>query len=252
MIQLLKKTKDVLSFYRFLRFRKGFGVHSPFAFNLITNVIEEKYPYYSYERIDIVRRQLLQNGALLGTTGMSVGRATAKFGIRKSHGQLLFRLANYFKPKQILQIGTGMGLSTLYLTAYSSHVHCIALEEDPGQAEWTHWCLERMGKRNVKVKQGSYDSLLSNTLAHLGTVDFLFFNVPEKAEALYSYFEMSLEHIQPGTVLLIEEIRKSQMMENFWYQVKAHPAVVVTFDLYHLGLVFFNKKMYRKDYTVYF
>jgi len=31
-----------------LRTAKGFGVHSPFAFNFITNVLFEKYSYYAY------------------------------------------------------------------------------------------------------------------------------------------------------------------------------------------------------------
>ena len=252
MIQLLKKTKDVILFYRFLRFRKGFGVHSPFAFNLITNVIDEKCAYYAYDRIDIVRRQLLQNGAPLGTTRMSVGRATARYGIRKSHGQLLFRLANYFKPKQIVQVGTGMGLSTLYLTGYSAHVQCISLEEDPARAEWARWCLERMGKRHVRVERGDYESLLPKALAQFETVDFLFFNAPERATELYGMFEKCVGHIQPDTVLVVEGLRASRAMQDFWERVKAHPATVLTFDLYHVGLVFFNKKMYRKDYIVYF
>lgn len=252
MIQLLKKTKDVILFYRFLRFRKGFGVHSPFAFNLITNVIDERCAYYAYDRIEIVRRQLLQMGAPLGTTGMSIGRATARYGIRKSHGQLLFRLANYFKPKQIVQVGTGMGLSTLYLTGYSAHVQCISLEEDPARAEWARWCLERMGKRHVRVERGGYESLLPKALAQFETVDFLFFNAPERATELYGMFEKCVEHIQPDTVLVVEGLRASRAMRDFWERVKAHPATVLTFDLYHVGLVFFNKKMYRKDYIVYF
>lgn len=39
--------------YRSIRYRKGFGVHSPFVFNLITKVIEEKCSYYSFYDIEL-------------------------------------------------------------------------------------------------------------------------------------------------------------------------------------------------------
>lgn len=45
---------------RRLRHRRGFGVHSPFAFNLITKVIEENFMYYSYAEIEQIRREKLQ------------------------------------------------------------------------------------------------------------------------------------------------------------------------------------------------
>ena len=45
--------------YRSIRYRKGFGVHSPFVFNLITKVIEEKCSYYSFYDIELLRKQLL-------------------------------------------------------------------------------------------------------------------------------------------------------------------------------------------------
>ena len=48
------------------RHRCGYGVHSPFAFNLITQVIYESTPYYKYrdgnraEKTGSTERQLLE------------------------------------------------------------------------------------------------------------------------------------------------------------------------------------------------
>ena len=109
--------------YRSIRYRKGFGVHSPFVFNLITKVIEEKCSYYSFYDIELLRKQLLQT--------RSIGEIVKREAIRPKHGALLFRLTNYFKSRNILQIGTTMGLSTLYLTSYATGLRCIVLENIP-------------------------------------------------------------------------------------------------------------------------
>ena len=110
--------------YRSIRYRKGFGVHSPFVFNLITKVIEEKCSYYSFYDIELLRKELLfregeitypdrQNKGKRKTR--SISEIVKRESIRPKHGALLFRLTNYFKSKNILQIGTTMGLSTLYI-----------------------------------------------------------------------------------------------------------------------------------------
>ena len=250
MIRILNKGKEIILLYRFLRFRKGFGVHSPFAFNLIINVIDERYGYYCYDTIELVRRQLCQNQLPFGDGRQSVGRAAVKLAIRPAHGRLLFRLANYFKPKRLLQIGCGMGISTLYMTAYSSHLRCIVLEEDPAKAEWAQWSYKKAGGRNLKLEAGKYETHLCKALQQLGKVDFVFFNAG--LPNVYDLFLSCMEYITSDTVIVLEGLRDSQAMRNCWKQIKQHPDVVLTFDLYHIGLVFFNKKLHRKDYIVYF
>ena len=63
-----------------IRKRKGYGVHSPFAFDLVTNVLYNKEKYYAYEEMD------------RGLRWWEKGRV-------KSMRHLAFRLANYQEPR---------------------------------------------------------------------------------------------------------------------------------------------------------
>ena len=70
---------------RKLKHRKGFGVHSPFAFAIITEVIEEKLPYYAYSSMQ--------------------RRYDKKSNIPFKVVCLLFRLANRFHCRNIAILG---------------------------------------------------------------------------------------------------------------------------------------------------
>lgn len=47
-----------MGYPRFMR-RRGFGVHSPFAYRFITEVIGERYAYYDYARLSTENDRLL-------------------------------------------------------------------------------------------------------------------------------------------------------------------------------------------------
>ena len=151
--------RKTILFYRFLRYRKGFGVHSPFAFALITRVINERWGFYCYDDIELIRRQLVHKGS----TGV-------RREIKCSHGQLLFRVVNYFKPKRILQIGSPAGIATLYLTSYASDIQCIALEADAESARETAWCVRKYAHAPAEVLTGDYKETLPQALQKLGTL----------------------------------------------------------------------------------
>ena len=42
------------------RYRCGYGVHSPFAFSLITDVIYEKMPYYAYSSLKKEQKKMIR------------------------------------------------------------------------------------------------------------------------------------------------------------------------------------------------
>ena len=79
---------------RRFRHRCGYGVHSPFAFNLITQVIYENTPYYKYKDLAAEQKKLAPQ---------KDGRW--KYESKKVK-RLLFRLVNYIQPDTIVDAGT--------------------------------------------------------------------------------------------------------------------------------------------------
>ena len=199
--------------YRSIRYRKGFGVHSPFVFNLITKVIEEKCSYYSFYDIELLRKQLLFN---------------------------------------ILQIGTTMGLSTLYLTSYATGLKCIALENVPEFATIARQAFAKEGRNPVDLRIGNYKDLLPQALNDINSLDFVFFNTLYEQHNNLWLFNECMKYAHNDTVFVFEGIKASRKMRELWEEICACPEVTVTLDLYSLGIVLFNKKLHKRDYIVYF
>lgn len=262
-MQILPKAntlrKSVL-LYRGLRYRRGYGVHSPFVFNLITKVIEERCSYYSFNDIELIRKQLLfrdeaipyrdrrQAGKMRSRT---IGDIVSREAIRPKQGALLFRLANYFKPQNILQVGTSVGLSTLYLTSYATGLRCIALEECPELATVARITLEKAARNPVDLRTGDYRELLSGALKELGKVDFVFFNALSDQPNNVWLFNECTKQAHDGSVFVFEGIKSNRKMRELWKHIGTHPDVTVTVDLYSMGIVFFNKKLHKRNYIVY-
>ena len=233
--------------YRKLFCRKGFGVHSPFLFDLITNVIEETYHYYAFDDIASVRLQLLQNEQLIqyGDRRITVKKAVQRYGISQKEGMFLFRLANHCKPQTILSVGSSMVLAPLCLTRYDSSVRCITLEREQDVAEVARHFLKHPA---FTIKTGSYQALIPESIGELQRIDCVFIG---KDAGVYDWdmvFEQCASSICDTTFFVLDGIRSSTGKQQYWTQFRQHPRVTVAIDLYDLGLLFFQPKLHKMFY----
>lgn len=262
-MQILPKAntlrKSVL-LYRGLRYRRGYGVHSPFVFNLITKVIEERCSYYSFNDIELIRKQFLFRDDVISCPDRrrkgqmrhyTTGQLVAREAIKPKQGALLFRLANYFQSKNILQLGTAAGLSTLYLTSYATGLRCIALENRPELASVARSVFEKGARNPVDLRTGDYRELLPGALEELEKVDFVFFNALSEQPDNVWLFNKCMKQAHDGSVFVFEGIKANRKMRELWKYIGGHPDVTVTVDLYSMGIVFFNKKLHKRNYIVY-
>lgn len=229
-------------FYERIRHIKGHGIHSPFVYNLITKVIEERCRYYCFDDIELIRKQLLFKE-----------RNVAKHkAISPKHGALLFRLTNYFQPRNIIQIGATIGLSTLYLTSYSSELNCISLENNPEYTSISAWTYNKAAKRNIDLREGDYTESLPQALEDIKHPDFIFFNFRHEQTDILCLFNKCMEYIHNDTFFVFEGIRNNHQIQEFWKQICDYPEITVAIDLRSIGIIFFNKKLHKRKYAICF
>ena len=147
---------------------------------------------------------------------------------RRKVNRLLFRLVNYFRPKSLIEVGIGNGASISYMRAASRTMDSVTLK----------------GRDRDKTLLQ-----LTKKLEELKSVDCLHIaHTPFYQEV----FEEALPYVQPDSWFIIGGIYESQEKRKWWKEVVADERVGITFDLYDIGLVFFNKNRYKQHYIVNF
>jgi len=83
----------------------GFGIHSPYAYRFVREVWRQPAPYYAYNGL----------GDLIATVRQGTARRQRREMdlIAQREARLLFRVTNFFNPRNILQIGAATGIESL-------------------------------------------------------------------------------------------------------------------------------------------
>lgn len=212
-----------------IRHHRGHGIHSPFVFNLITKVIEEKTPYYKY--LDI--QEYIENSPHLNEK------------ITK-YNKLGFRLSNYFNSKNILEIGSGEGLNTLYLTAPHQDLKCTCIETDLNKAKLANTIYSRWNRKidlytdsNISFIEGKYDCIYINLKNYtLFTKD--------------SLLSLLKRTVSTETYVIINGIRTNKKSQMLWIDLDDIEGRTAKLDLFHIGILFFDKKLYKWNYQISF
>ena len=230
--------------FRKLFYSGGYGVHSPFVFRLIKYVIgEKKCAYYAYDDMEMLRRKLKH---------FPETRTVEKQTISKKKGELLFRLANEFQPRLILQVGAMQGMAALYMTAYSKKTRCQLWESNDLQADLTEKVLKMAATTQVDLRRGKYKSLFVQELFDVKQVDCFYFHLSDDMEELQEVLQHCFSSARTDAVLIIDDIRVCKAMKTLWKELIQSEKVTVSIDLYDIGILLFNKKYNKKHYTVYY
>lgn len=244
--------------------KKGFGIHSPFLFHLVSEIINDFTPYYCYEPIENQRQRLLSDNTKITVTDLGLGSKSLKQNTRKISNiaktslktrrlaQLIFRIVNYFQPNTLLELGTSLGITTSYLASFSSQSKVISIEGCPEIGRYAKQTFDILHLNNIDLKIGNINTQLLASLHELKTVDFVFFDGNHKKEATLQYFKQCLDFINPKTVFVFDDIYLTDEMQEAWQEIIHNEKVSASLNLYYMGLVFFRLGMSREHLKIRF
>lgn len=168
------------------------------------------------------------------------------------YAQLLFRLVNYFQPKTILELGTSLGISTLYLAMANSKTKVISIEGSETIATLARENFKLLNVENIELIIGNFDKVLPAQLQKINCADFVFFDGNHRKTPTLSYYEQCLHYAHNNSVFVFDDIHWSQEMEEAWQTIKQHPRVTITIDLFFMGLVFFKTEQAKEHFVLRF
>ena len=127
--------------------------------------------------------------------------------VSPTQGKLLHLMARMCGAKNILEIGTLAGYSTIWLArALPAGGHVITLEMDPKHAEVSRRNFAMAGfARVIELRLGkALESLEKLAAESRGPFDLIFIDADKKS--IPEYFEWSLRLSRPGSVIVVDNI----------------------------------------------
>ena len=250
---------------KYLRFllkaNNQYGVHSPFVYQLITKCFYKKTPKnlwrkYLNAKQDVFNQQKKNKVSdfdvrfkILKNNERQVSKAMKVAGISNKKAKILIKTISYFKPKNILEIGTSLDLESTAIKTGSENITITTLESCPKTSLVKQELFEKNNFNAIKILSGdSSKTLLKYTQNK--QFDCVFFGRNQTKQATLNYFEECLNTIHNRSFFIFDAIYWTEEMQEAWLTIKKHPKVTVTIDVFYFGIVFFRKEQTKEHFKI--
>ena len=239
---------------------KGHGIHSPFVFDFIKNILNDKSGYPEYKIVEELRNKLVKDKTVIEVKDLGAGSLVSKSTKRsissiarhavkpRKYAQLLFRIARYYQSQAIIELGTSLGITSTYLSLAGQQSELSTLEGVPAIADIANKNFDNLGLKNIKLIRGNFDDTLIRTLEKFSTLDLAYIDGNHRQEPTERYFSYLLPKIHNNSIVIFDDIHWSRAMDEAWKNIKDHSAVRCSIDLFFIGIIFFRSEFKEKQH----
>jgi len=250
------------SYLRFLvESTNQYGVHSPFVYAYMTQGLLENINDSDGKSLNKFRKSLKSNDSIIHVKDFGAGSRVFKnsdrkvsqiaktAGISQTRSKKLYKTVRHFNPKNILELGTSLGMATAAISLAAPKAKIDTLEGCPQTAGIAQSMFDRFGMQNINMHIGEFNSTLPNLLKK-NSYDLVFFDGNHQKEATLNYFEMCLKAAHKNSVFIFDDIHWSWEMEEAWSEIRENERVTLSIDTFQWGLVFFHPGREKEHFVL--
>jgi len=234
------------------RHRKGHGIHSPFLFRLITEVMENKghfsvYPVLKDAAVNVrnmIRILDVESYRRMNpdTTDHLLKATRQLHLLPERFDRLLFRLVNDFQPRTIAFFGSTFGPTLLALALADKRISVVAQVENDHYRSFCRRLVEVYEVPNIRITgTGAFT-----------TCDFAVLQDPADPEHCHAILSQILSDPDFHGVVILCGIHTSQEMEHLWAKHKSNPVVRVALDIFEIGIFICREGLQKEEFVLRF
>lgn len=236
------------------------SIHSPFFFDFYTKIIMPKDAPTGVDEIEKIRAKLIASkeeitihdlgakSAHFNSSKRSLSQIAATSLSSERMAQLLYRTTDYLDARQIVELGTSMGITSLYL-AKKEHATIYTFEGNTSMINIALTNFEFFEQKNIHLIEGNIDDTLPKFLQTPRKINLVFMDANHRYEATLNYFNLLTKRMADEGVMIIDDIYHSAEMGRAWHQLKNHELVYGSIDLFRCGILFFDPTLNKQHYV---
>jgi predicted O-methyltransferase YrrM len=238
------------------------SLHSPFFFDFYDKVVKG-ISEEDFSAIESIREKLLANEGILEIQDRGSGSVSGSLQQNRRKvsdiaatsftparlAQMYFRICQYTEVHNVVELGTSMGLTSLYFSELPDcKVHTF--EGSHALANMALTNFEYLDKKNIRLVEGDIDNTLPRFLQdNLAKIGFALVDANHRYAPTIQYFEWLMKRFNEKSIMVIDDIHHSPEMEKAWKELKKHYLVYGSADLFRCGILFFEPGLNRQHFV---
>lgn len=234
------------------RHRGGHGIHSPFLFHLISEVVEARKRLPEYKIFKALKNNALN--LLEYSPEPSLSKTYQQFNLPSSkpkklyrrvelplrYSKVVFRLIREFKPSSIINYGPTFGVSLAVMAMASNNSVVYQLINNTAY--------ELISKELLKDTEISNIQFIPENSVSKVNPEFIMLNYSNNPYLSRNVVQECLKTHGDDDVLIIRGIHESREMEAIWREMIANESVRVSLDLFEIGIALFRKGLQKENF----
>lgn len=233
------------------------GIHSPFVFNFMKKSTKTHPIRKDLNTIQnfVVKQnnnktlQVQDHGAKSKKlkTQRSVNqifKTSSSFG---HQGLLLYRICNHFKPKNILELGTSLGMGSLYMHLGNPTSKLISIEGCP---ETYSVAKENLKPYPIELINNTFKNVIQTFSEQ--KFDLVFIDGHHDGKALLEYLDALSPFTDEDTIFILDDIRWSNSMLDSWNKLKVSDTYHLSMDFFRMGVLVKRPQQVKENFILRF